>query len=174
MAQDINKVTLIGNLCRDCGANERDFGYAQSGMCIAKISIANNRLKKQADGNWGEEVSYFDVNIYGKTAENLKPYLKKGVKVCIAGTLKQERWQDRQTNENRSRIVINADEVQLLGGNQQNQGFNPNKVYNSAQEAAQAANPYSQPTPPKRQAPQQNDLGLQEDYPYDFPEDIPF
>ena len=171
MAQDINKVTVIGNLCRDCGANERDFGYTQSGVCVAKISIANNRLKKQADGSWGEEVSYFDINIYGKTAENLKPYLKKGTKICVIGTLKQERWQDRQTSENRSRIVINADEVQLLGGNQQNQGFNPNKVYNSAPEAAQAAQYQNrQPGP----APSQNDLGIQEDLPYDFPDSIPF
>lgn len=119
MANDINRVTLVGNLVRDCGANERDFGYTQGGLCIASIDIASNSAKKQQDGTWGSEVSYFTIHIFGKTAENLKPYLKKGQKVGIDGRLKQERWQDKNGN-NQSKIVILADNIQLLGGKNEN------------------------------------------------------
>jgi single-strand DNA-binding protein len=171
---DLNHVILEGRLTRDLGADERSFGYVQSGMARANISIAVNRSKKDANGQYVDEVSYFDVVIWGKTAENLKPYLTKGKQILVDGALKQERWQDRQTGENRSRVVINTSTVQLLGGNQnnqQNQGFNPNKVYNSAPEAAQAAQYQNrQPGP----APSQDDLGIQEDLPYDFPDSIPF
>lgn len=111
MANDLNSVILIGNIVRDLG--EGDFGYA--GSCArATISIASNRSKKQADGSYDKDVSYFDINIWGKTAENLKPYLKKGKQVCIEGVLKQDRWE--KDGKKFSKIVINAVNVQLLGG----------------------------------------------------------
>lgn len=113
MANDLNVVCLVGNIIRDCGATERDFVYTQSGMCIATVSIASNRRRKQGE-QWIDEVSYFDIKLYGKTAENLKPYLTKGQKIAVEGKLVQERWKDKQGN-NASRIVINADSVELLG-----------------------------------------------------------
>ena len=72
MAQDLNHVAVIGHLTRDL-ENEK-FGYTSGGMAVANISIAVNRSKKSGD-QWTEEVSYFDVTIFGKAAENLKPYL---------------------------------------------------------------------------------------------------
>ena len=91
--ENLNETILEGNLTRDCGANERDFIYTQGGSAVATISVAVNSSKKQADGTYGTEVSYFDVKIYGKTAENLKPYLKKGQGVLVVGALKQDRWE---------------------------------------------------------------------------------
>lgn len=114
--QDLNKVILIGRLTRDLGADERSFGYLQNGTCKAVVSIAVNNSKKSSDGQWVDEVSYFDVVIWGKTAENLKPYLTKGQQVAVEGRLKQDRWQDKQTGNNMSRVIINAESVQLVGG----------------------------------------------------------
>ena len=111
---DLNHVVLIGRLTRDLGSDEKSFGYVGNGMARANVSIAVNRSRKQADGSWGDEVSYFDITIWGKTAENLKPYLTKGKQVCIEGHLKLERWEHE--GQKKSKISIVADNVQLLGG----------------------------------------------------------
>lgn len=175
---DINNVVLVGRLVRDCG--QQEFSYIQSGTAVAKISIAVNRSKKQADGSWVDEASFFDVAIFGKTAENLHHYLQKGKQVVIKGFLKQDRWQDKQTGENRSKISIVADEVQLLGGQNQQQGGNyqqnqPQINYQQQvgyQQNYPQQNGYqSQPqsvAQPMIQQPQQSFAGD------GFPEDIPF
>lgn len=110
---DLNHLVLIGRLTRDLGEDERSFGYVGNGQARANVSIAVNRSKKNGD-QWIEEVNYFDITIWGKTAENLKPYLTKGKQVCIEGHLKQERWEHE--GQKRSKISIVADNVQLLGG----------------------------------------------------------
>ena len=66
---DLNHVVLIGRLTQDLGSDERSFGYVGNGQARANVSIAVNRSKKQ-DEQWIDEVSYFDITIFGKTAEN--------------------------------------------------------------------------------------------------------
>lgn len=116
MANDLNVVCLAGRLVKDLGsdANGRDFSYSSSGLCRAICTIASNKSKKNADGTWGDEVSFFDIVIWGKTAENLKPYLKKGTLIGIEGFLKQDRWQDQNGNQ-KSKLSIHAKTVQLMG-----------------------------------------------------------
>ena len=131
---DLNSVVLIGNLTRDA-----ELKYFQNGTAVAAVSIAVNSSRKQQDGTYADEVSFFDVNIYGKTAENLKQYLTKGKKIAVEGSLKQDRWQDSQTGQNRSRVVVNADTVQLLGGKEDNSAsFNQNIPFQSVEEANRA------------------------------------
>lgn len=110
---DLNHVVLIGRLTRDLGTDERSFAYTQNGTARANVSIAVNRTRKSGD-QWIDEVSYFDVTIWGRTAENLKPYLTKGKQIAVDGYLKQDRWEkDGMKN---SKVVVVADSVQLLGG----------------------------------------------------------
>lgn len=162
MANDLNTVVLCGNLVRDC-----ELKYMQSGTAIGNIAIACNRSKKQSDGTYTSEVSYFDVVLFGKTAENLKQYLTKGKKVAVQGFLKQDRWQD-QNGQSRSRVSVIAENLQLLGGNenhQQNGGYQQNQQF-----APQQQN-YGQPqmfAPAPQTAPQ----GFGQDIP--FEEDVPF
>lgn len=140
---DINNVTIVGRLTRDCG--QQEFQYLQSGTAVARISIAVNRSKKQGD-QWVDEASFFDVVIFGKTAENLLPYLQKGKQIVVKGYLKQDRWQDKQTGENRSRVSVVADEVQLIGGQSQNgngQGYQQAQNYQQQQ--------FAQPQYPQNQ-----------------------
>lgn len=110
---DLNHVVLIGRLTRDLGADERSFGYVANGQARANVSIAVNRSRKNGD-QWVDEVNYFDVTIWGKTAENLKPYLLKGKQICVEGYLKQDRWE--KDGQKQSRVSIVANNVQLLGG----------------------------------------------------------
>lgn len=104
---DLNNYSVIGRMTRDL--DDRAFGYTQNGKARLNISIAVN------DGYGDNQyTSYFDVVIWGKTAENIKQYLGKGKQLCINGRLRQDRWEkDGQKN---SRVCIVAETVQLLGG----------------------------------------------------------
>lgn len=113
---DLNKIEIIGRLTKDIG--NQDFAYISTGTAKLNISIASNQSQKR-NGNWEDVASFFDVVIWGKTAENLKPYLTKGKQIAIVGHLMQDRWKDQNGN-NRSKVYIVAEEVQLLGGNDKN------------------------------------------------------
>lgn len=109
---DLNHVIEIGRLTRDI--SERDFGYTTGGTARLNLSIAVNRSEKR-NGEWADKVSFFDVTVWGKTAENIKPYLHKGKQIAIDGYLDQQRWE--KDGVKYSKVVIIADSVQLLGGN---------------------------------------------------------
>lgn len=110
---DLNHVVLIGRLTRDIGADERAFAYTPNGTARANISIAVNRGVKRGD-QWEDEANFFDVTIWGKTAETLRPYLTKGQQIAVEGNLKQDRWE--KDGVKHSRVTIQANSVQLLGG----------------------------------------------------------
>ena len=123
--------------------DERAFAYTQNGKARLNISIAVN------DGYGDNQyTSYFDVVVWGKTAENIKPYLGKGKQICINGRLRQDRWESN--GQKNSRVVSVAETVQLLGGRDNGAGSGGN---------------YQQPA--EQQAPAYNEGR-------DFPEDIPF
>ena len=168
---DLNHVVLIGRLTRDLGSDERSFGYMQNGQARANVSIAVNRSKKQGD-QWVEEVSYFEITIWGKTAENLKPYLTKGKQICVEAHLKQDRWE--KDGQKQSRVSIVADQVQLLGGNSDNQNGAPHFTQQNQQNGFQ-----NQPQNNGYQnQPMNQQGGFKEDIPWDssndYPSDIPF
>lgn len=103
-----NLVVLMGNLTRD-----PEVRFLPSGVAVASFGLAvNNRYKK--DGAVVDEVSFFDVEAWQKTAELCGEYLAKGRPVLIQGRLKQERWEDDHGNK-RSKIKVVATAVQFLG-----------------------------------------------------------
>lgn len=138
---DLNNYSVIGRMTRDL--DERAFAYTSNGKARLNISIAVN------DGYGDNQyTSYFDVVVWGKTAENIKPYLGKGKQICINGRLRQDRWESN--GQKNSRVVIVAEMVQLLGGRDNSAGSGGN----------------NQQTAPQR--PQDYDNGGE------FSEDIPF
>lgn len=118
---DINKTILVGRLTKDI-----EIKYTNSGAAIGNLSIAVNRSRKQ-DNQWVDEASFVDVKIYGKMAESLRPYLTKGKQIAVEGFLKQERWQ--KDGQNFSRVIVGAENVQLLGGNSGNDSQQQNDDY---------------------------------------------
>ena len=112
---DLNHVIEIGRLTRDI--SERDFAYTTGGTARLNLSVAVNRSEKR-NGAWQDKVSYFDVTVWGKTAENIKSYLHKGKQIAVHGYLDQQRWE--KDGVKYSKVVIIADSVQLLGGNENN------------------------------------------------------
>jgi single-strand DNA-binding protein len=111
---DVNQIVVIGNLTRDM-----ELAFMQNGTAVGRVSIAVNRSWKKGT-EYVDEVSYFDVSIFGKMAEGLRQYLLKGKKISVVGYLKQERWKDINGNA-RSKVSIIAENIQLLGGGNGNQ-----------------------------------------------------
>ena len=139
MSQDLNHVILIGRCTRDATIK-----YTSGGMAIGSFSIAVNRRTKKGE-QWVEEASFFDVSLFGKSAEGLAQYLTKGKQIAVEGELHQNRWQNE--GKSMSKIEINAINVQLLGGNEK----------------------------PAQQRGQGSGYQAQAEYSADnFPEDIPF
>ena len=107
---DINSVVLVGRITKDVGSDERSFSYIGNGIAKAVVSLAVNRSVKKGD-KWEDETSFFDVVIWGKTAENLKPRLKKGTQITVSGYLKQDRWE--KDGQKQSKIYVNAEQVEI-------------------------------------------------------------
>lgn len=108
---DINSVIVTGRVVRDIG--DRDFTYFASGTAKLQFSIAVNKSVKDASGNWSEKSAFFDVVVWGKYAESLKPRLAKGAKVTVCGSLERDTWEDRQTRAKREKIYIKGETIQL-------------------------------------------------------------
>lgn len=103
---DFNNVTLIGRLTSDPQRK-----YTQSGMEIAEFSIANNYYVSTKNTT---EVNYFNIIAFSKLAETANKYLTKGKQVLINGSLRQERWTDRNTGKTQSRVIIILQGMQML------------------------------------------------------------
>jgi single-strand DNA-binding protein len=108
----VNKVILIGNLGKD-----PEVRYTSGGQAVANLRIATSRswTDKQS-GQKKEETEWHDVEVWGKQAEQVGEYLAKGRQVYVEGRLKTDKWQDKTSGQERSRVKVVADSVRFLGG----------------------------------------------------------
>jgi len=106
---NFNKVILAGNLTRD-----PELRYTPKGMAIAKITLAINRSWKSESGEMKEEVTFVDVDAFGRTAENIGQYFKKGRPILVEGRLKYDTWEDKQTNQKRSKLGVVLENFQFM------------------------------------------------------------
>src|SRR5712691_4654783 len=107
---NLNKVLLMGNLTRD-----PEVRYTPKGTAVAELGIAVNRIYTGENGEKREEVMFVDVTVWGRTAENVGEYLKKGRPVFIEGRLQLDSWEDKQSGQKRNKLKVVADNVQFLG-----------------------------------------------------------
>jgi single-strand DNA-binding protein len=108
MAASLNKVLLMGNLTRD-----PEVKYTPKGTAVCDLGIAINDSYKAQDGTIKETVTYVDVEVWGRTAENCKQYLTKGRPVFVEGQLRLDQWE--QDGQKRSKMKVRAISVQFLG-----------------------------------------------------------
>jgi single-strand DNA-binding protein len=146
---DINHVILIGRLTRDA-----ELKYTSGGQAVCKFSIAVNRRKKNGD-SWEDEANFFDIVVWGRQGESLHPYLVKGKMVGVDGELRQDRWQ--QDGQNRSKVEIVSNNLQLLGGG--SGGASGEKKNFQNQSSNEMANDTPSYNPPK-------DDGFADDIPF--------
>ncbi len=109
-----NRVTLVGNLTRD-----PELKRTKSGAAVLELGLALNRNWTNEQGQKQEEVTYVDVTVWGKTAENAAQYLSKGRSVLVEGRLQLDTWVDSQSGQNRSKLRVVAESLQFMGSNSQ-------------------------------------------------------
>jgi single-strand DNA-binding protein len=103
-----NRVILIGNLTRD-----PELRYIPSGTAVSELGLAVNERVKKGD-QWVDEANFFDVTLWGRTAEIANEYLSKGSSVLIEGRLKYETWE--KDGQKRNKVKIIGEKMQMLGG----------------------------------------------------------
>ena len=114
----VNKVTLVGRLGQD-----PEIRFTGEGNAIASFSVAKNESWKSKDGTMQERTEWTKVTVFGTTAEKyVQPYIKKGTLVYVEGSLKTDKWQDKDGNDKYSTgVVANIyGGVQILGGGESN------------------------------------------------------
>lgn len=115
----INVVTLIGRV-----GIEPDIKYFDSGSVKCRLTLAVNRRTRD-----GDNTDWFNLELWGKTAEVAKNYVHKGKQIAVKGSLKFESWVDARTGANRTAPVILVDQLELLGSKRDGEGgmddFNP-------------------------------------------------
>ena len=110
----INRVTITGNLTRDI-----DLRQTQSGYSIGAISVAvNDRKKNSQTDEWEDKANFVECTLFGKRAEGLAPYLKKGQKVAVDGKLDYSTWETKE-GQKRSMLKVIVSDLELLGGTRQ-------------------------------------------------------
>ena len=143
---NFNKVILAGNLTRD-----PELRYTPKGMAIAKIGLAINRTWKNEAGETKEDTTFVDVDAFGRQAEVIGQYLKKGRPILIEGRLRLDQWDDKQTGQKRSKLGVVLESFQFLDSG--NRGDSNGPRTRSASTSAGPASGEDGPTPPDAEAP---------------------
>ena len=153
-----NKVILAGNLTRD-----PELRYTPKGTAVAKLGIAVNRNWTTETGEKREEVTFVDVDAFGKQAEVISQYLRKGRSILVEGRLKLDSWDDKQTGQNKSKLGVVLESFSFLDSGNRAEGGAPATSPSSA--------PVSRPTRPAPSAPSS---APESDGPPPDDDDVPF
>lgn len=104
----LNKVILIGNLTRD-----PELKAIPSGNKVCSFGLATNRVFKDKNGARQEKTEFHNIVVWGKTAENVAQYMRKGSQILVEGRLETRSWDDAGTGAKKYRTEIIADTVQF-------------------------------------------------------------
>ena len=117
----INNVVITGNMVADTTLK-----YTQSGKAIANLTLAVSRRFNK------DETDFFDVQLWGKTAEIAAEYLRKGSKIGIIGSLQQQRWE--KDGKKFSKVIINGDQLEFLDSKKKDDGLQGEDVTDTSDE----------------------------------------
>ena len=151
-----NKVILMGNFTRD-----PELRQTQSGTSVCRFSIAVNRSYNSQDGSTRDETCFVEVDSFGRTAENISKFFSKGRPILIEGRLRQDSWEDKQTGQKRTKLLVVLERFEFVGSREQG-GGNYGGGYDGGD--------YSSSSPAPRQS-RQSDPARNEDLEDD---DVPF
>ena len=110
----VNKAILVGNLGQD-----PELRATGGGTPVTTLRIATTDRRKDRDGNWTDQTEWHSVVVFGRQAENIGKYCKKGKQLFIEGRIQTRKWQDRD-GKDRYNTEIVADNVRFLGGRNDN------------------------------------------------------
>src|SRR5436309_2329576 len=152
---NFNKVILAGNLTRD-----PELRYTPKGTAIARIGIAVNRTWKNEAGETKEEVTFVDVEAWGRQAEVIGQYMKKGRPFLVEGRLKLDQWEDKNTHQKQSKLKVVLESFSFIDSNR---GDGGGATEAPRARSAAAPVPAAPPEAPEPEAP-----------PAEEPDDVPF
>src|ERR1051325_9430590 len=135
-----NKVLLLGNITRD-----PEVPYAPKGSAVCDLGIAVNRVYTTDSGEKREEATYVDVVLWSRLAEIAGEYLKKGRPVFIEGRLQMDSWEDKQSGQNRTKLRVVGETMQLLGSR-------PGGGGGGSAESGEESRHSTRPSPPPKSA----------------------
>ena len=149
-----NKVILAGNLTRD-----PEMRYTQKGMAIASIRLAVNRKWKSETGEMKEEVTFVDVDAFGRNAEVISQYMKKGRPLLVEGRLKLDEWEDKNTHQKVSKLKVVLESFSFIDSNRGDSAV-PADAQRTRTAAAPAAAPSASPVPAEAEGapPEEDDV----------------
>ena len=153
MATDINRVVLVGRLTRD-----PELRQTGGGTSYCRFGIANNRNYTQ-NGERKEEVSFFNCVAWGRQAEVINQYCRKGKQVAIEGRLKSNSWEDKE-GKKQSGVYVVVESLQMLSSPGDQRGGDSAGSATSFESSPAQSSYVSEPTPPSGGA--------------DYDDDIPF
>lgn len=128
-----SKAIVAGNVTRD-----PEMRTTPSGAQVASFSIAVNRTFKDSSGTQQDQVSYIDCVAWGKSAEIISQYTKKGSQLLVSGRLEQRSWEDKTSGQRRSRTEIVVEDFSFIGGN--NGGNGGGSSYGGGSTSTKSAN----------------------------------
>ena len=135
----MNKVIILGTI-----TNDIEIKFLGNGSAVTNFSIAYNKKYKGADGQLVEKASFFDVSAFGKSAETINQYFRKGSRILVTGELEQSQWK-AQDGTNRSKVSIRLEQFDFIDKSENSQG---NSGYGQSAPQAQQERPkptYRQP-----------------------------
>ncbi len=134
MARGVNKVILIGNLGAD-----PEVRYTQSGTAVANVRLATTDSRRDKEtGDFVDTTEWHRVVFFGRTAEVVQEYLRKGSQIYVEGRIQTRKWQDRDGNDRYTTEIV-ADQMQMLGGRSGGGATAPAPAPASRKPAAQPA-----------------------------------
>ena len=117
MAKSVNKVILLGNVGKD-----PEIKVLPSGQPVANFSIATSERFKDQQGNWQDRTEWHNLTAYGKLAEIVRDYVKKGNKLYVEGSLRTSSWEDKTSGQKRYKTEVIVSEISLLSGRADGEG----------------------------------------------------
>jgi single-strand DNA-binding protein len=149
---NFNKVILAGNLTRD-----PELRYTPKGTAVVKFGLAINRTWKNESGESKEEVTFVDVDAWGRSAEVIAQYMRKGRPILIEGRLRLDSWEDKNTHQKVSKLKVTLETFSFIdskgpeGGGGVPTGESPRKPAVQAKPpgAPPGSPPESEPPPPE-------------------------
>lgn len=144
----MNNVQIMATITRDI-----ELRYTNNNTAIASFGIAYNE-KWSENGEKKEKAHFFDVTAFGKTAENINTYFRKGQRILISGSLSFEQWEDKQNGQKRSKVSIKLKEFDFIE-KADNSNQQPQQQYQQPQNQAQGIQQHQQQNPNVYQPQQQ-------------------
>lgn len=117
MAKSVNKVILLGNVGKD-----PEIKFAATGNAVASFSIATSERFKDKNGEWTDRTEWHNLVAFGKLAEIIRDYVKKGSKLYVEGSLRTQSWDDKASGQKRYKTEIVLNDISLLSGRGEGEG----------------------------------------------------